>query len=135
MNDSCARRDLVNNADTFFWLWCIPAATMLATALLAAWCVGGGILTIGWPLSLLVMGAACLVNARGCGRMHCYFTGPFFLLMAVVSLLHGTQVLPLGPHGWLYVGGVLLLGGVLLFVVPEWAWGRYRRARTDTKER
>lgn len=60
--------------------------------------------------------------------MHCYFTGPFFLLMAVVSFLHGAQVLPLGPHGWLYVGGVLLLGGVLLFVVPEWVWGRYRRA-------
>lgn len=135
VSEPCARRDLVDNADTFFWLWCIPAATILASALLAACCAGGAILGISWTVSLLVMGAACLVNARGCGRMHCYFAGPFFLLMAVVSLLHGLQVLPLGPHGWFYVGAVLLLGGVLLYFVPEWAWGRYRRARTDIKER
>jgi hypothetical protein len=32
------------------------------------------------------MGVACIVNALRCGRVHCYLTGPFFLLMAVIAL-------------------------------------------------
>lgn len=127
MSKACAQRDLVRNSDSMFLLWGLPAALMLLTVC----CAGGGwIVTISWTLSLVVMGTACLVNACGCGRMHCYFTGPFFLLMAGVSLLHGTQVLSLGPQGWLYIGIALLLGGVLLYFVPEWVWGRYRRTQT-----
>lgn len=30
-----------------------------------------------------VMGFACLANAARCRRMHCYFTGPYFLLLAL----------------------------------------------------
>lgn len=131
MNEDCAQRDLVKNPDAMPLLWGLPAAIILLTGC----CAGGGwIVTISWTLSLLVMGGACLVNARGCGRTHCYFTGPFFLLMAVVSLLHGLQVLALGPQGWLYIGTVLLLGGVVLYFVPEWVWGRYRRAQAGTHE-
>lgn len=96
MNEACAQRDLVAKPRVRLLLWGLPAAFILLTGC----CAGGGwIVTISWTLSLVVMGVACLVNARGCGRMHCYFTGPFFLLMAVVSLLHGLQVLSLGPHG------------------------------------
>lgn len=29
------------------------------------------------------MGLACLANAARCRRMHCYFTGPYFLLLAL----------------------------------------------------
>lgn len=131
MNEACAQRDLVQNSDSMFLLWGLPAAVMLLTVC----CSGGGwAVTIGWTLSLVVMGAACVVNARGCGRMHCYFTGPFFLFMAGVSLLHGVQVLSLGPHGWLYIGAALLSGGVLLYFVPERLWGRYRRVRSESHE-
>jgi hypothetical protein len=88
---------------------------------------------ITWTLSLVVMGGACLINARGCGRMHCYFTGPFFLLLAVASLSYGLRLLPLGPHGWEYLGGILLVGGGLLSFMPEWLWGRYRQAQTGAE--
>ncbi len=126
MNETCATRDLVKKSGARWLLWGLPIAIMLLAVYFA---VGGWIVTTAWTLSLAVMGGACLVNARGCGRMHCYFTGPFFLVMAVVSLAYGLRLLPLGPHGWLYLGMVLLVGGGLLGLVPEWLWGRYRTTR------
>lgn len=132
MQESCARPDLVRNFKTMLLLWGLPVAIILASGYYAE---GGWITTIAWTLSLSVMGAACLVNARGCRRTHCYFTGPFFLLLAVVSLLHGFQVLPLGPQGWRLIGTALAAGGILLYVVPEWIWGHYRRAQTAARGR
>jgi len=128
VNENCTTRDLVRNSVAMWLLWGLPAAIMLLTVC----CAGSGwTVTSTWTLSLAVMGGACLVNARGCGRMHCYFTGPFFLVMAGASLAYGLHGLPLGPHGWLYLGAILLAGGGLLGFVPEWLWSRYRSAQTD----
>ncbi len=130
MNEACAKRDLVQNAQAMFLLWGAPPAIML----LSVCCAGSGwIVTLTWTLSLVVMGGACLINARSCGRMHCYFTGPFFLLLAVASLSYGLRLLPLGPDGWEYLGGILLVGGGLLSFMPEWLWGRYRQAQTGAE--
>src|SRR5688572_26372648 len=107
MNDTCARRDLVRRSGPRWLLWGLPIASMVLAINLAG---SGWIVTITWTLSLLVMGGACVVNARGCGRTHCYFTGPFFLIMAVASLAYGLQLLPLGPQGWQYLGAVVLVG-------------------------
>jgi hypothetical protein len=74
-----------------------------------------------------VMAAGCLVNARRCGRMHCYFTGPFPILMGLASLSYGFGELPLGSSGWNWLGGVTLGGAVLLGFVPELLFGKYRR--------
>ena len=41
-----------------------------------------------WPTMLTFMGVACLLNARRCGRIHCYSTGLFFLLLALTGLLY-----------------------------------------------
>lgn len=129
MNGTRATRDLVKKSGAKWLLWGLPTAIMLLSGYFAG---SGWIVTITWTVSLAVMGGACLVNARGCGRMHCYFTGPFFLVMAVASLAYGLQRLPLGPHGWMYLGAVLLAGGGLLGFVPEWLWGRYRSVQTDS---
>ena len=125
MIDLSAPQDLVQSRAAMPLLWLLPTAVILLTGQFAdiRW-----VITAGWTGSLLVMGTACLVNARGCGRMHCYFTGPFFLIMAAVSLLYGLQVLPFGARGWTYIGAVLLVGSVALCVLPERLWGRYRRA-------
>lgn len=72
------------------------------------------------------MGLGCLRNALRCRRLHCYFTGPLFLLLAVLSLLHGTGGVDLGSNGWGWIGGFALVGGVGLTVLPERLWGRYR---------
>lgn len=123
MNDPCASRDLVKKPAAAWLLWGLPIAIILITGNVAS---AGWILTVAWTASLVTMGVACLVNARGCGRTHCYFTGPFFLLMAIMSLLHGLHVVSLGPRGWSYIGIVLLIGSIVLCAAPELIWGRYR---------
>ena len=34
-----------------------------------------------WTIALIWMGAACILNARQCGRTHCRYTGPYYLAM------------------------------------------------------
>jgi len=80
-----------------------------------------------WPVAFLVMGLACVANARSCGRVHCFFTGPLFLLAALLSALHGWRVIDLGPRAWELIGyGTFALAFVLYFV-PEAIWGKYFR--------
>lgn len=105
-------------------VFCLPAAVIVLS----------GNFSIGdrwqagiWAACLGVMAAGCLVNAFRCGRMHCYFTGPFLVLMALASLSYGFGLLPLGDSGWNWIGGVTLCGVVLLGCVPELLFGKYRR--------
>ncbi len=126
VNDVCARRDLVRNSGSMLLLWLLPAAMML----LVACCVASSWIVTGvWTLALFVMGGACLINARRCGRRHCYFTGPFFLLTGLASFAYGLSWLPLGPHGWRHLGEVLFLGGAVLLFAPDRIWGRYRQEK------
>lgn len=80
-----------------------------------------------WPPALLWMGIACAVNAARCRRVHCYFTGPFFLVMAVFAVLHGWEIVPLGAAGWRWLGGISLVGGLGLAYLPELVLGKYAR--------
>ena len=103
-------------------VWKLPAAILVASALVPLSDLArGGV----WALALGTMGLACLRNALRCSRMHCYFTAPLFLVLAGLSLLHGTGTLGLGPSGWGWIGGIALVGGVGLTVLPERLWGRY----------
>jgi hypothetical protein len=117
-------RDILSSPWLAGAVFCLPAAVMALS----------GNLNIGnqwragvWALCLGVMAAGCLVNALCCGRMHCYFTGPFLILMGLASLSYGFGWLPLGTGGWNWIGGVTLGGVVLLGCVPELLFGKYRR--------
>ena len=98
--------------------WGLPAIAMIAAGALE-------LEAVVWPLALAWMGAACLANARRCGRMHCFFTGPFFLAMAALAVAVGLDIVSLGARGWTWIGGGTLAGAVLLYVVTESVWGRY----------
>ena len=102
-------------------IWGIPAAALFASP--------QRYLFVVWPVLLTFMGAACILNARRCGRVHCYVTGPFFLLLAVLSLLYGVGVLPLGAHGWSRLSALLLIGSAVSICVPECFVGRYRSSQ------
>jgi len=73
------------------------------------------------------MGVACIVNALGCGRVHCYLTGPFFLLMALIALSYGLGMLHLGGSGWNLLGLIALIGTIALWYLPEMFLGKYRQ--------
>lgn len=66
------------------------------------------------------------MNARGCGRTHCRFTGPFFLVMAGITLLYGTGLLGLGSNGWLILALAIGLGTAALWWGSEALLGKYR---------
>jgi len=87
--------------------------------------------TVLWTTSLGFMGVMCLLNAFRCGRVHCLFTGPFFILSALATVGYWFGLLPFGPSGWKWIGTVTIIGAIALYCIPEFILGRYRR-KTDT---
>ena len=118
--ESANKRDWVGNTRSFALAWVIPSAAMVGTIFTPT-----PIRTVVWIGALIWMGAACLANASRCGRMHCYFTGPFFLLMALVTGLHGLKVVNLGAEGWVWLGTMTAAGGFGLWWMPEYLWGKF----------
>jgi hypothetical protein len=51
---------------------------------------------------------------------------PFFLAMAVVTLLYSLGVLPMGGNGWNLIGLVILAGATAFCCLPELIFGKYR---------
>ena len=47
--------------------------------------------------------------------------------MAVVTLLYGIGVVPLGANGWNVIGMTILVGAIALSYLPELFFGRYRK--------
>jgi hypothetical protein len=117
-------RDILSSPWLAGAVFCLPFAVIVLSGNLNLANPWRGLV---WSVSLGVMAAGCLFNAIRCGRMHCYFTGPFFILMALASLSYGFGALSLGAAGWNWIGGVALGGGVLLTCVPEIFLGKYRR--------
>jgi hypothetical protein len=106
-------------------LWGVPVSILPA----ASW-LPERYLVVIWPGVLTFMGLACLANARRCGRIHCYATGPFFLIMAAIALLYGLGAIPLGRSGWNTLGLILLVGSIVLCCGTELLVGRYRSSRS-----
>lgn len=126
-------RDILTNPWLALGLFWVPATAIAVTASTHIG-ISNGWKTAVWTAALVIMGAACLVNAVHCGRIHCYVTGPFFLLMALVSLLYGLRLLPLGRNAWGLIGIVLLIGAVVLLCLPEMFLGKYRKGNAPHGE-
>jgi hypothetical protein len=75
-----------------------------------------------WAAGFAVMGTACVVNALRCGRVHCWFVGPWFLLAAAVTVLRYAGVVGIS---WPTIINAGPLGALLLFFVSENIWGKY----------
>ncbi len=117
-------RDILSSPWLAGAMYCLPATGIVLSS---SFDIGNQGRAAVWVACLGVMAIACLVNAHRCGRMHCYFTGPFLILMALASLVYGFGWLPLGTGGWNWIGGVTLVGAILLGCVPEVLFGKYRR--------
>ncbi len=120
MAETCApdRIDLVAVPRTQLVLWRLPTAAIIASSVVKDSPLKAGI----WTVAFGQMGVACLVNATRCGRLHCYFTGPLFLLGSVASALRGLRLLPLS---WDQLGVTMLFGWLIFGRPPERLWGKY----------
>jgi len=123
---TCKSRDLFTRPWLAFLVFWLPAIVMVVAGTQKF--TGNG-RAIVWTVALATMGTACIANALRCRRVHCYLTGPFFLLMAFATLLYGLGILPLGAHGWNVIGLTVLVGAIALCCVPEMLFGRYRNGR------
>ena len=102
-------------------------ASAIAIVVAGAPAISSGWRTVVWTVALATMGVACIVNALRCGRVHCYLTGPFFLLMALIALSYGLGILHLGGNGWNLLGLMTLIGAIALWCLPEMFLGKYRQ--------
>lgn len=115
-------RDLAGTCGSTLLWWGPGVALMLITGSMGWWPR-----VAGWSLALAWFGALCLVNARRCGRLHCYFTGPFFLILAAVVLAVGFRFISFGSNTWGDIVWAAVVGCIALTTLPELIWGRYRR--------
>lgn len=121
---SCESRDILSTPWLAFVVFWLPIVAIIVVGNSR---FSNGSRTIVWTLALGTMGVGCVANALRCGRLHCYITGPFFLLMALVSLTYGLGVLPIGPHGWNIIGLAVLIGTIVSCCLLEAIWGKYRK--------
>ena len=97
-------------------LWYLPAFALIVGlnwAPARAWL---------WIPAFFVMGAACLVNAARCGRLHCFVTGPVYLLAAIYVALTAFGLAPIHPNIFL----LIVLGITICAFVAERPLGIYR---------
>jgi len=123
---TCSSRDILSSPLLACIFFCLPAIAMAVTGNSR---FANGWRTAVWTASLCIMGTACMVNAARCGRVHCYITGPFFLLMAILTLLYGLGIAPLGANGWTLLGLIILVGAVVFSCLPEMLFSKYRKLR------
>ncbi len=120
--EACRERDLARSPGALMVGWGLPVLMILTPSVVA--------MPLRVAVALLAggftwMGVACLVNARHCGRRHCFLSGPLFLIGAVLVVLVGSGTIDLGRDGLRYiVWGTAAL--VPLTFLPEWRRGRYR---------
>jgi hypothetical protein len=123
---TCESRDILSSRRRVFVLYWLPA---IAIVVAGAPAISNGWRTVVWVVALAIMGAACIVNALRCGRVHCYITGPFFLLMALAALLYGLGILHFGSNGWNLLGLIGLIGTIAFWYLPEMFLGKYWKGR------
>jgi len=123
--ESCESKDWVSDSRAYAFAWGLPGVILIIGIFMDPF-----IRTIMWTVALVWKGVACLANATRCGRTHCYFTGPFFLLVALMTILHGFHIVSLGENGWSWVGLSIIVGTVTLWLFTEIVWGKFLSAKS-----
>ena len=107
MAQECRERDLACGGSGLL-LWCGPTLALIVSAPLGdqRWWI--------WSPALAIMGGACIVNAARCRRLHCYLTGPVFLVGSLFSMLRGLHQTSVS---WNWIGGFVLFAWLTGYVV------------------
>ena len=113
-------RDILARPVLSTLVWWLPQAA-IAAALLAPIPARAAI----WIAALVWTGAACLLNAKRCGRTHCRYTGPFYLGMVVPVMAAAWVSAPM--TAWIALAVAILIGGKVIWWATERAWGKFGR--------
>lgn len=116
--DTDGQDGFLSSIPGILFAWGIPIGAMLAMM-----GIPHPVKTWVWAGGLIWMGVACLWNARR--RRHCFWTGPFFLVMTLPVLGYGYGLLPLGAEGWKWLGAALGVGSFGIVTLTE-RKGKYR---------
>jgi hypothetical protein len=114
VSPECMNRDLAASRAGRV-VWGGPAAFVLAGVALPS------ARSFLWAGGFLAAGAACVANARRCGRTHCYVTGPLYLLLSGAAALKGLDLL--SWSWWTLLA--LSAAGTFVGYVPEFLGKRY----------
>jgi hypothetical protein len=57
--------------------------------------------------------------------VHCYFTGPWFLIAALAFVLCGFELVQPSWLNFTRLANITLFGGVALWILPELILGKY----------
>ena len=118
-----AQNDWAANLRSYLSFWGLPKAAIIVSAFAPL-----PLRTVVWTAALAWMGSACIINSRRCGRLHCRYTAPFYLILILPVLFFGAGVLESGAYTWITLGGLSVFGGYLITWVTESAWGRYENS-------
>ena len=116
-------RDLAATRPGVILMWGVPIAAILSTNF-GLWAPQPTLFIIAG--ALIWMGIGCLLNARRCGRVHCRFTGPWFLLAGLVPLMVGFGILDLSTGQWNIFSAVTTFGALGIWYFSEKILGTYR---------
>ncbi len=118
MRDMCPDKDLAKNKSRWL-LWGLPTGLFVVGGFLPE------LRPLLWIPALLVGGVACVANAAGCHRLHCYITGPLYLLAALATALSSLGLVAISAQAI----AVAVVGGTVLAYMPEWFRGQYLSPR------
>src|SRR5258707_3941766 len=99
-------RDWLGSVHTSLLAWWMPKA-----AILAGLFVPLSVRAVIWIIALILMGTACILNARRCNRTHCRFTGTYYFCL--IAPVVGLGIVSSSVFSWMFLA-VLSLGGSLL---------------------
>jgi hypothetical protein len=112
--------DWVGDARINILVWWVPKGVLIA-ALFATVPLRAAV----WALALIWMGTACILNARRCGRIHCRYTGPFYLAMIAPVVLLASGIVAANFYGWLAIAALVVFGGWIIWWATERTWGKF----------
>ena len=115
-----SNKDWIGSISTYGLAWGVPLCAIVVGLL-----VDVPARTVIWIVALAWMGAACILNARRCGRTHCRFTGPYYLAMIIPVFALGSGIISFAPYGWLALGAIIIFGSKIIWWTTERTWGKF----------
>jgi hypothetical protein len=118
---SPARGDWARRPLSMIAWWGLPLAVGASASLLQVPFRAGAAI---WAGAFAWMATGCLLNAMRCHRVHCYISGPIFLIGAAIAGADGAGMISLSPTTFTNAVSAIMVLAVLSFV-PEMVWKRY----------